>query len=412
MNKIKLIGAIIFCTVTIYCRSQDIIITGRVLDTQAKLPLLNASVSLQSYPLGTSTDYQGRFTLPLPANRDKDTLIISYVGYRTLKKTLMQARADSIFLLQEAPTILDEITVLARSQEKFGLKKLEQSMRIIRDSLYATDMEVTNQDYNKFLSYLLQSGQESLYRQYKPDISEYEGSLLAFFKAYHTQATHDKEKAGHEYDNYSVVNITYEAAMAYCAWLTEQYNSSKGKHKFNKATFRLPTRQEWQIMALGYSRFQSWDIEENELVIHITPAEEMLAGQKVGQRKVIPFKGSDIRYPWFSGYTYRNNPQNNKNCWLGNFKLPDNAVSCNVYRTSGDGYAITGKCGSYFPNDMGFYDVVGNVAEMINIKGKACGGSWNHYPEESTITSVMNYSKSSGTVGFRVFMEVMSPRQK
>jgi hypothetical protein len=53
--------------------------------------------------------------------------------------------------------------------------------------------------------------------------------------------------------------------------------------------------------------------------------------------------------------------------------------------------------------------VVGNVAEMTLEKGKACGGSWNHSPEESTIKSVNDYNGPSANVGFRVFMEVIQP---
>ena len=66
-----------------------------------------------------------------------------------------------------------------------------------------------------------------------------------------------------------------------------------------------------------------------------------------------------------------------------------------------------GRTASYFPNGLGLYDVVGNVAEMIDEKGKACGGSWNDIPEESTIRSVKTYTGPHDTVGFRVFMEVV-----
>jgi hypothetical protein len=56
---------------------------------------------------------------------------------------------------------------------------------------------------------------------------------------------------------------------------------------------------------------------------------------------------------------------------------------------------------------MGLWDVVGNVAEMTNEKGKACGGSWNHTPEESTIRSINEYKGPDAAVGFRPFMEVI-----
>lgn len=63
--------------------------------------------------------------------------------------------------------------------------------------------------------------------------------------------------------------------------------------------------------------------------------------------------------------------------------------------------------GAYFPNNIGLYDVVGNVAEMTSEKGRACGGSWNQLPTESTIRSISDYNKPESTVGFRVFMEVI-----
>ena len=56
---------------------------------------------------------------------------------------------------------------------------------------------------------------------------------------------------------------------------------------------------------------------------------------------------------------------------------------------------------------MGLYDAVGNVAEMIDEKGKACGGSWNDPSEKSTIHSVKEFNGADETVGFRVFMEVI-----
>lgn len=77
--------------------------------------------------------------------------------------------------------------------------------------------------------------------------------------------------------------------------------------------------------------------------------------------------------------------------------------------TSGDGWMMMGPVETYFPNDIGLYDVVGNVAEMTNEKGKACGGSWNHPAEESTIKSINVYNGPDSAIGFRVFMEIIEP---
>jgi formylglycine-generating enzyme required for sulfatase activity len=74
-----------------------------------------------------------------------------------------------------------------------------------------------------------------------------------------------------------------------------------------------------------------------------------------------------------------------------------------------DGYFSMSPTAVYFPNGMGLYDVVGNVAEMTDEKGKACGGSWNHPPEESTIKSINVYKGPDAAIGFRILMEVIEP---
>jgi hypothetical protein len=75
----------------------------------------------------------------------------------------------------------------------------------------------------------------------------------------------------------------------------------------------------------------------------------------------------------------------------------------------GDGFGMMAPVECYFPNDFGLYDVVGNVAEMIDQEGKACGGSWMQVPGESTILSISGYDKPNAWTGFRVFMEVIEP---
>jgi len=385
--------------------AQEIItVTGKVLDSKTNLPLVNAGVGLKNHPYGTYTDHEGKFGLEFPETAYDDSLFVSYVGYKIFKSKLPGSKLiDGLYLLEESATVLDEVTILAQSLDKFEIKKIESRLRLIKGNLYAFNMELTNKEYNQFLSYLIQSNQKALYEKCKPDFSKYEGSLLAFFKSYHTQQAEGNDKKYIlNFDQYPIVNITHEAAIAYCEWLTDQYNSS-GKKKFKQATFRLPKIKEWQIAALGYPKFQSWVLEENEVEIRIPDHPGEMLGK---QKKIIPFKGNDIRYPWFAAYSYRNTAQNNKNCWMGNFKIPEGIVSCYAYRPDGDGFSYIGKCASYFPNDMGLFDVVGNVAEMIDEKGKACGGSWNQDPNESTITSIMNYSGANGSVGFRVFMEL------
>jgi hypothetical protein len=224
-------------------------------------------------------------------------------------------------------------------------------------------------------------------------------------KSYHLVRTPTKKEK--YFNNYPIVNVSYEAAQAYCSWLTEQYNNTADR-KYKRVKFRLPSIKEWQVAALGYRKIQSWNLNENTIEMQI-PKDSTDMICKGCEKKSFSFSESDILYPWFGAYYYRNKPLNSKGCALGNFKWPEPVKPCLPKMPVMDGWILMAPVQTYFPNDIGLYDVVGNVAEMTNEKGKACGGSWNHSPEESTILSVNEYSAPSSEVGFRVFMEVIEP---
>jgi hypothetical protein len=169
--------------------------------------------------------------------------------------------------------------------------------------------------------------------------------------------------------------------------------------------FRLPTLQEWQVAALGYDKFQTWAIEENTIEVFVS-GDSLEMTPKKGVKKSIPV-GKDVLYPWYGSYYYRRSPQNHKGCFLANFRIDFTERPCPANLPSYDGWSMMARTASYFPNNIGLYDVIGNVAEMIADKGKACGGSWDELPSESTIHSVKDYAHPDATIGFRVFMEVV-----
>ncbi|WP_421871823.1 formylglycine-generating enzyme family protein [Marinoscillum sp.] len=278
------------------------------------------------------------------------------------------------------------------------VKKLEKRLTKVKDNIYAGSYEVTNEEYEFFLTYLLDEGYKDLYQQANFDFSKYDVVNQVFGKAYHYTFNKGTRE---DFSNYPSMDMTYEAAQLYCEWLTAQYNIQDGR-KFKKVKFRLPSKQEWIMAALGYVDFQSWVFEDN--IVKARPD-----GDKK-PRYFEEFRIGDyehVDYPWYHSdwYKSRSAITNQFGCYLANVKVPD-TVSCKA-GISGDGFTITSPVGTYFSNDMGLYDVIGNVAEMIDQPGKAMGGSWGHIPEESTITSINQYDTSDPKVGFRVFMEVI-----
>lgn len=179
------------------------------------------------------------------------------------------------------------------------------------------------------------------------------------------------------YLGYPVVNITKEAALLYCEWLTTKLNTHLTEENF-KVEVSLPTRNEWLRAANG-----------------------------------------DHRYPMYSwGGPYL---RNDKGCFLSNFNsIGDESIH---YNTESGEYEIkpmagrgntylkdnaffTAHVSSYFPNDYGIYNLNGNVAEMVQ-EGVACGGSWKSSGYDIRNASTTPINHVSTTIGFRPIFRIV-----
>lgn len=105
----------------------------------------------------------------------------------------------------------------------------------VTDSLYAQQTEISNAEYTSFLASLRNAGKDSLYTQYNNNIL-----WVAPLRVGEPMKTfYDSHPA---YNNFPAVNIRYEGAVAYCHWLTEEYNKNP-KRAYKKVVFRLPTKK-------------------------------------------------------------------------------------------------------------------------------------------------------------------------
>lgn len=142
------------------------------------------------------------------------------------------------------------------------------------------------------------------------------------------------------YKQYPVVGISYEQAVAFCKWRTMLV-----QHKINKKIieYKLPTEAEWRI----YS------------------------SDKIS----IDTKG---------------NPK--LNCAL---------VSDSILAVSAVQYDVTAPVESYNKNNLGTYNVLGNVSEMLADKGISKGGSWKDEFKNCNTESNQVYTKPQSWLGFR-----------
>lgn len=119
------------------------------------------------------------------------------------------------------------------------------------------------------------------------------------------------------YNDYPVVGVSWEQAMAFCHWRTKYYRMGQKKGDRPIEEFRLPTEGEWEFAARN------------------------------GQTENI--------YPWDQEGTI--NEKNN--CFMANFKPGEGNYTK-------DGNLIPARVGSYLPNKFGVYDLAGNVAEWTS----------------------------------------------
>ncbi|MEO1513867.1 MAG: SUMF1/EgtB/PvdO family nonheme iron enzyme [Bacteroidota bacterium] len=284
----------------------------------------------------------------------------------------------------------EEVTKEEEIKSTISVKKLDKSMKKISGRLYAAETELSNGDYENFLIDLVKNKGFEQLAVCKPQQTDWRSLLAQKFRNTPTAAVYVSGKTpvssaaliedfssvpdgilfqnGHpDADNSPLQNISYEAAVLYCEWITKVYNQSdERKRKFKKVLFRLPTEAEWELAALG---------------------------GRMG-----------VTYPWGGAEI-----TNAKGCYLSNINVTElqPCKDCKNKAIANDGGFFTVVADAYFPNDLGLYGCVGNVAEMVQEKGVSKGGSWEDRPADCQIKSRKMYSDNSPAIGFRVFMEII-----
>jgi formylglycine-generating enzyme required for sulfatase activity len=243
---------------------------------------------------------------------------------------------------------------------------LNQKDTVSVQGFYMSKGEITNFQYQEFLHDLKRRGELDKLKIAQIDTNNWTTELKWGNQAY-SEHYHDHPA----YRNYPVVNISAEGAELYCKWLTEKYDSLSGGEM--KLKFRIPTHIEWLRAVRG-----------NHTV---------------------------CSYAWGGPYL-----QNSQGAFLANFiRSGGECITRNQQTgklevtTENIGYVfdtknadVTAPSISYWPNDFGFYNMNGNVSEMISDKDVVVGGDWRSPGYDIRNESTRAYKGSSVTVGFRV----------
>lgn len=99
-----------------FCFGQKLTLTGKVYDIQHEaISYVNISINSKTY-IGTASDLQGRFIIPLQYVNDNDTLVFSCIGYNNYYLPVVAAKStdELVVILDENIIAFDEISVSAR----------------------------------------------------------------------------------------------------------------------------------------------------------------------------------------------------------------------------------------------------------------------------------------------------------
>ncbi len=275
------------------------------------------------------------------------------------------------------------------AQEKFSTETLKLISKypppngiLLEKNLYMDETEIANIHYLEYLFRLKMDSSELVYNQALPYNHDLTWSLIPkdsfnIIKFY--QEDRYLRYPGFRY--FPVVGITRLQAVHYANWrseiVTKTINDklSKEKKSFKiNYKFRLPTEEEWETAAYGTlnSNLFPFGIQFTRVPIDKYWLKRFENGE------VVP---DSVLYLQF-------------NCLEAPVKNKKKAFKTTEYVYS------------YRPNTFGYYNMIGNVAEMVADSNYAKGGSWMHPKEDCEIQDRLFYSCPTEWVGFRCVCEV------
>ena len=122
--------------------SQTKVITGVVTEKSTKNPIIGATILNKKSKVGTITDIDGRFKISV---HDKDSLVISYVGFKD-EKIIVGASTIYNIKLEESSLALSEVVVVG-----YGVQKKKEITGAVTQVKSEELMRTASSDFTKSL---------------------------------------------------------------------------------------------------------------------------------------------------------------------------------------------------------------------------------------------------------------------
>ncbi len=232
----------------------------------------------------------------------------------------------------------------------------------LKENIFIDTEEIANIDYKEFLKGIEKEyGKNSLeYQKLLPDTNVWISVMSynePFVKYYFRHPA---------YDHYPVVGVSFEQAKTYCIWRSKTAN----------LLYYLKSNK------IRYSPDSSYaNIDIPEIYRYSLPTKAIL--EEVEAIRMEESVITKIK-------------KNNTAAY--NYEIPNDT---NFFNPA----TVTSLTFGFYPNKLGMYNTLGNVAEMTNIKGIAKGGGYIHTKKEIESGKDFPYSKPERWLGFRCVCE-------
>jgi sulfatase modifying factor 1 len=311
-----------------------------------------------------------------PSNTKSDSSAQFFVGFRYVIEIVKLKPSKDIQLYKPTKKTITKSFVKISEKDS------------INNAVYASKTELSNGSYLYFLNAIGSQSKEA--NDYRIQSQVWEKHSPFPYMQYYGESD--------IFWDYPVVNISYASALAYCSWLTSEYEKLPNR-PFKRVIFRLPTEAEWELAAVGTNKHfvYPWggpyvqNSKGNYLANYAPFLEAFLIHET----------DPEMMKPGYNYLFYRNDSIQKEAYYL-NFYPYSESINIGI-----DGAQYTNKCTSYYPNKFGLYNMSGNVSEMLLEKGKSKGGSWDSHMFDIEVKSQQQYETANPTTGFRVFMEVL-----
>lgn len=110
--------------------SEKITVKGKIIDKETKYPLPFASVRVIGTGLGTASNNEGNFVFTIPRKYAKDSIIISYIGYRPYTLPVSMINRETLIELEADSKELSTVVVTAKT----GLSILQEAIARIHEN--------------------------------------------------------------------------------------------------------------------------------------------------------------------------------------------------------------------------------------------------------------------------------------